>query len=116
MCAGPVAYMIFKPAFGGLYKKDPANNPLNMKTKMASRDTDRIAISFAIIGILFLIGRVFLPWYDDPAYYIEVYGNPHIFDTFMNVTLIGGIVCVVIAIAFYLIGKKVEKPENIIRA
>lgn len=115
MCAGPVAYMIFKPAFGGLYKKDPANNPLNTKTRLAAGDTRRIALSFAVIGILFFIGRVFLPWYDDPAYYIDFYGNPAIFDTFMNVTLIAGIVCVVIAAVFYIAGRKLEKPENISR-
>lgn len=115
MCAGPVAYMIFKPAFGGLYKKDPANHPLNTKTRLAAGDTRRIALSFAVIGILFFIGRVFLPWYDDPAYYIDLYGNPAIFDTFMNVTLIAGIICVVIAVVFYIAGRKLEKPENISR-
>lgn len=116
MCAGPIAYIIFKPMFGGLYKKDPANNPLNPKTKLAPRDTQRLAISFGIIGVLFLIGRAFLPWYDDAAYYAEVYASPHIFDTFMNISLIGGIVCVVIAIVLYAVSKKVEVPENVTKA
>ena len=112
MCSGPVAYMIFKPMFGGLFKKDPEKNPINLKTKFAVGDTRRIAFSFALIGVLFLIGRVFLPWYDNPAYYIDFYGSETIFDTFMNVTLIGGIVCLIIGLVFLLIGNKVEKEEN----
>lgn len=112
MCSGPIAYMIFKPIFGGLFKKDPEKNPLNLKTKLAVGDTRRIAFSFALIGILFLIGRVFLPWYDDPAYYGEVYNNPTIFDTFMMITLVCGIICIAIAVIAALIGKKVEVPEN----
>ena len=112
MCSGPVAYMIFKPMFGGLFKKDPEKNPINLKTKFAAGDMRRIAFSFALIGVLFLIGRVFLPWYEDPAYYIDIYSSPTIFDTFMNVTLIGGIVCLIIGLVFLLIGNKVEKEEN----
>ena len=112
MCSGPIAYMIFKPMYGGLFKKDPEKNPINLKTKFAAGDMRRIAFSFALIGVLFLIGRVFLPWYEDPAYYIDIYSSPTIFDTFMNVTLIGGIVCLIIGLVFLLIGNKVEKEEN----
>lgn len=111
MCSGPVAYLIFKPAFGGLYKKDPSGNPINRKTKLAAGDTKRIALTFALIAVLFLIGRVFLPWYEDPAYYTDIYNSATIFDTFMNVTLISGIACAVIAVIFAVIGFNVEKKE-----
>lgn len=114
MCSGPIAYIIFKPAFGGLYKKDPLNNPLNKKSRFAAGDTKRIAITFGLIAVLLLIGRVFLPWYDDPSYYIEAYNNPAIFDIFMNTALIAGIACAVIAIVFAAVGKKIEKEENFI--
>lgn len=112
MCSGPVAYMIFKPMYGGLFKKDPAKNPINIRTRFAAGDLRRIAFSFALIGVLFLIGRAFLPWYEDPAYYIDIYSSRTVFDTFMNICLIGGIICIIAGILLLLIGNRVEKEEN----
>jgi len=112
MITGPIAYIIFKKVYGGLYKNDPLKYPINKKTKLAVGDTKRIAIAFTILGLLMLIGRIFLPGYDDPAYYAEFYGKNGIFDIFMMVVLIAGVACLIAAIIFAGIYKKLDTKEQ----
>lgn len=106
MGTGPLVYIIFKRMYGGLHKKDPENNPINDATKLAVGDTKKIAFSFGLLGALMLIGRFFLPWYDDPQTYADTYGKPGIFDTFMNVTTAAIIVYAVLTVIFIVIGRK----------
>ncbi len=97
MVSGPIAYIIAKHVWGGLYKVDAEKYPINPRTKLAVGDTMRLGIAFAILGGLMLIGRVFLPGYEDHAYYAQTYGVSGIFDIFMQVILVLGIVCLAAA-------------------
>jgi amino acid transporter len=112
MITGPVAYIIFKRVYGGLYKNDPKKYPINPNTKLAVGDTKRIAIAFGILAVLMIVGRMFLPGYDDPGYYAELYGRANIFDLFMNIVAAAGAVCAAIAIIFAIIYKKIDS-ENL---
>lgn len=109
MISGPVAYIFFKRLYGGLYKIAPDKYPINPKTKLAEGDTKRIAFAFALLAALMIIGRFFLPYYEDPAYYTEVYGYPGIFDTFMMLITIAAILCAAAAFVFLLMYKKLEE-------
>ncbi|HML36333.1 MAG TPA: APC family permease [Bacillota bacterium] len=112
MMTGPVAYIIFKRVYGGLYKNDPEKYPINHKTKLAVGDTKRIAIAFGLLSVLMIIGRLFLPGYDDPQYYADFYGRADIFGTFMNIVLIAGIACAIIAVIFASMYKKIDSAEK----
>ena len=52
MISGPVAYIVFKRIYGGLYKNDPVKYPINKKTKLAVGDTRRIAFAFGLLAVL----------------------------------------------------------------
>ena len=108
MMTGPIAYIILKRIYGGLYKNDPETYPIHPKTKLAVGDTKRIAIAFGLLAALMLIGRLFLPGYDDPGYYAEYYGRANIFDLFMNIVSVATVVCAVIAAAFAILYQKIE--------
>ena len=112
MITGPVAYIIFKRIYGGLYKNDPERYPINTRTKLAVGDTKRIALAFGILAALMLIGRLFLPGYEDHQYYAEVYGISNIFDTFMLLITLGAAACAVAAVIFGILYKKLESKET----
>lgn len=112
MATGPIAYIIFKRLYGGLYKNDPKRYPINTRTKLAVGDTKRIALAFGILAVLMLIGRLFLPGYEDHQYYAEVYGVSNIFDTFMLLITLGAAACAVAAIIFGILYKKLESKET----
>lgn len=84
LCSGPVAYFIFKRKYGGLSKTDPVLHPANPKTGLAMGDTKRMAWMAGLLTIAGIIALFFLPWYDDPQAYAEVYGIEGIFDTLMS--------------------------------
>ncbi len=105
MMTGPLAYILFKRLYGGLYVTDPNQYPINEKTKLAVGDTRRIAFSFALLAVLLIIGRFFLPWYEDPAYYAGVYGTENMFDILMTLDTAAAAVSAVLAIGFAIAGK-----------
>ena len=72
---GPIAYFLLRWKFGGLTKKDSALYPENKKTHMRWGDFKHIFILCAIMGIMGIIGCFWFPWYEDPGYYTEVYGE-----------------------------------------
>lgn len=108
MITGPLAYIIFKRHYGGLYKIDPQKYPINSRTKLAVGDTKRIAFAFGLLAVLMLIGRLFLPGYEDHEYYAQSYGISNIFDTFMLLITIGAVICGAAAILFAVMYKKLE--------
>ena len=74
--AAVVAYPLCKWGFGGLYKKDPENNPINPKTKLAVGDLERFGYFFLIFGLICFVGSLFLIWYEGSwgeEYYLETY-------------------------------------------
>lgn len=93
-------------------KKDPEHNPENPKTKMPYGDMKRIAFFYFMLGVLVAIGYFFLNWYEDPAYYIETYGNEHIFNLFMGGVVGTAAVSFILAIVFYGIHKKKDDATN----
>jgi amino acid transporter len=81
---GPVMYFIFKRKYGGLSRIDPVNYPLNSRTGLGIGDTGRMAWLFAIMTLVGGIAAIFLPWYEDPAYYTETYGIEGLFDILIS--------------------------------
>ena len=106
MISGPIAYIIFKKIYGGLYKNDPEKYPINEKTKLAVGDTKRISFSFGLLAVLMIIGRLFLPGYEDHAYYAEAYGVDNMFDILMMLVTVGAAVCAVLAVIFGVLYNK----------
>ena len=113
MISGPIAYIIFKKIYGGLYKNDPEKYPINEKTKLAVGDTKRISFSFGLLAVLMIIGRLFLPGYEDHAYYAEAYGVDNMFDILMMLVTVGAAVCAVLAVIFGVLYNKTESKEAI---
>jgi len=102
LVTGPVMYFIFKRKYGGLTRIDPVNYPLNSSTGLGIGDTRRMAWLFGIMTFVGLIATLFLPWYDDPAYYTETYGIEGLFDILMScirwITAASGLLTVVLII------------------
>ncbi|MDR2486801.1 MAG: APC family permease [Clostridiales Family XIII bacterium] len=63
--SGPIAYVIFKWAYKGLWKKEPKAYPLNRKTRLGVHDLRHISDMLFIIAAVAAIGAIFLPWYED---------------------------------------------------
>lgn len=72
---GPIAYYILRRKYGGLTKKNPEKYPENKKTHMQWGDFNHMFILCLIMAIMGIIGCIWFPWYEDPAYYVECYGN-----------------------------------------
>ncbi|MFR9144749.1 MAG: amino acid permease, partial [Lentihominibacter sp.] len=111
MISGPVAYIVFKRIYGGLYKNDPVKYPINKKTKLAVGDTRRIAFAFGLLAVLMFIGRLFLPGYEDHQYYADTYGVDGMFDIFMTLITIAAIICAVLSVIFMVIYNKTDAKD-----
>ncbi|MDD6190755.1 MAG: APC family permease [Firmicutes bacterium] len=112
LCSGPVAYIIFKKTFGGLSVADPEGNPVN-GFGLAVGDTVRIGVFTICAGAMAFLGQFWLRWYE------VSWGEwgPDDYDVFCNSIpqvqnglLIGGIICIVLGIILYAIGKKKDAP------
>lgn len=108
-----IAYPIFKWIYGGLYKKDPENNPINPKTKLAAGDIYRFGGFFLLFGALCLFGSFFLVWYEGswgPEYYLATYGSGLMSDfwAMISVARWAGIIMLVIAVVCLIVGKKFD--------
>jgi amino acid transporter len=84
LLTGPIAYVIFKRKYGGLWKTDSERHPVNPKTRLAMGDTRRMAWMFGFLTAVGIIAIFFLPWYDQPQAYAEVYGIEGFFDMLMS--------------------------------
>ncbi|MFA5637575.1 MAG: APC family permease [Anaerovoracaceae bacterium] len=114
--SGPILYVIWKRMYGGLYKKDPVNYPLNPKTKLGVGDTRRMSLNFAFIAFMGLISRPWLLWFEGdwgPEYYLEEHGSGFLSDFYgmVNAITITAIIFAVIALVLFLLSKKVEPPK-----
>lgn len=116
--AAVIFYPICKWIYGGLYKKDPENNPINPKTKLAQGDLIRFGQFFLLFGFLALVGSFFLIWYEGswgPAYYLETYGSGIMSDFWGMISIARwlGIIMLALGVIFVLVGKKVDpKPKR----
>ena len=111
--AAVVFYPICKWIYGGLYKKDPENNPINPKTRLAVGDIERFGFFFLLFGAVCLIGSFFLVWYEGgwgPAYYLDMYGSGIMSNFWLMIDIArwsGGIM-LVLGIVFLIVGKKCD--------
>lgn len=116
--AAVIFYPICKWIYGGLYKKDPENNPINPKTKLAQGDLIRFGQFFLLFGFLALVGSFFLIWYEGswgPAYYLETYGSGIMSDFWGMISIARwlGIIMLALGVILVLVGKKVDpKPKQ----
>lgn len=107
-------YPIAKISMGGLYNEAPELYPRNPKTKMAYGDLFRIGKYSIIVGLVAVVGYFYFyaaegDW--GPEYYAYMYGGGLLgnFDAMRMTLLIGGIICAVIGVVLYAVGKKKDE-------
>lgn len=111
--AAVIFYPICKWIYGGLYKKDPENNPINPKTKLALGDIERFGFFFLLFGFVCTVGSFFLVWYEGswgPAYYLETYGSGIMSNFWLMIEIArwAGIIMLALRVIFLIIGKKFD--------
>jgi amino acid transporter len=116
--SGPVLYFIWKHMYGGLSKKNPEQNKRNKKTGLAPRDMFRLAVMFALLAVIGVIGSIWLPFFDASEgwewsfpddYDMTIFGSQAAMWLGIKVA---SAIAAVLAIVFFIIGKSVEKEEN----
>ncbi len=80
---GPIAYWLLRRKYGGLSKRDPKQYPENKKTHMQYGDFRHFSRLYGIMAVLGIIGCLWFPWYEDPAYYVDVYGSEGVYQAIM---------------------------------
>lgn len=108
-----VFYPVCKWIYGGLYKKDPENNPINPKTKLALGDIERFGFFFLLFGFVCTVGSFFLVWYEGswgPDYYLATYGSGIMsnFWLMIEVARWAGIAMLAIGVILLIVGKKFD--------
>lgn len=108
-----VFYPICKWVYGGLYKKDPENNPINPKTKLAVGDIERFGFFFLLFGFVCTVGSFFLVWYEGswgPDYYLATYGSGIMsnFWQMIEIARWAGIIMLAIGVILLIVGKKFD--------
>lgn len=117
--AAVIFYPICKWAYGGLYRKDPENNPINPKTKLAPGDLERFGYFFLLFGIICFLGSFFLVWYEGswgPDYYLETYGSGIMSNFWLMIKIArwSGVIMLALGVFFKLYGKKVDPiPKDV---
>jgi hypothetical protein len=101
--SGPIVYVIFRRRFGGLTVNDPEKHPMNPRTRLAVGDLRRMTWIFAGLTAIGIIGALFLPMYEDPQSYTDMYGIDGLFDILMMIiwlsTTLSGLATVGLGIA-----------------
>lgn len=113
---GPLFYIIFKLCFGGLYKNDPIQYPINERTRLAVGDVCRLGYYLIIIGIFAFLGQFFLLWYEGDGgaeYYAEEWGSGLFsnFEGMLHTLMYGGLAVLMMGLILVLIGKKIETAK-----
>ncbi|MCU6755252.1 Serine/threonine exchanger SteT [uncultured Eubacterium sp.] len=117
--SAPILYVIWKRMYGGLYANDPVKYPIDKRTRLVSGDFSRMAIVFAILAVIGLIGGLF--WFD----FYEVgweadYGanypflggtDEEITNRIYNSITVVSVIYAVLAIVLRICDKKLEKKE-----
>ncbi|MEA4922927.1 MAG: APC family permease [Eubacteriaceae bacterium] len=114
LLSGIVLYIIFKLIYDGFHKTEPDKYPRNEKTRLAKGDLFRLGDMFMIIGGTAFAGSFIFKWLEGswgPEYYASEYGSGLLssFYGMIQALMIGGIVCIVIAVIFWLIGRAKDK-------
>ena len=111
---GPIAYIIVKRIYGGMFSIAPEKYPLNKKTKLAFGDTLRIGIYMMVTGLFSFTGQIWLRWYEvdygewGPDDY-DMFGKyiPDILDGLKW----GGIILLAAGIILALASRKIDRSE-----
>jgi hypothetical protein len=108
-----LGYLACKWFYGGLYRLDPVNHPINPKTRLALGDVKHIGTYITICGIMALAGSVLLYLYEGNQgveYYLETYGSGFFSDFWGMISACrwGGILLICIGITAIFVGQKVE--------
>ncbi len=111
--AAVIFYPICKWIYGGLYKKDPENNPINPKTKLALGDIERFGFFFLLFGFVCTVGSFFLVWYEGswgPDYYLATYGSGIMSNFWLMIEIArwAGIIMLALGVIFLILGKKFD--------
>ena len=112
LLTGPVAYFIFKKKYGGLTRNDPVRHPVNPRTRLGVGDTKRMAWMFGCLTAIGIIAVFFLPWYDDPQSYTDVYGIEGFFDILMSCVRWMTAAFGVLTVALMIIARRLEPAES----
>ena len=111
--SGPIIYFIWRRYYGGLTKKDPVAFPANKKTGLAVGDTKRIAILFALLAAIGVVGCFFLPWYEADWAYPDDY-DMQLFASqgalWMGIRIMT-ILCAGFAVIFGFVGRAIEPKK-----
>jgi amino acid transporter len=110
---GPMFYLLIKRRYGGLYRIDPQQHPINPVTKLAVGDTARLAVYCFATGMFAVAGSVFLIWYEGDGgqeYYLKEYGDSFIgnFDAMISALQYGGAAASVLGIVLFLLSRRIE--------
>lgn len=113
---GLVMYIAFKWLYKGDFKKDPVAFPLNQTTKLGVGDMRDIGVYTLLVGLMSLIGYVFLLFYEGEEayeYYLEEYGTGLFsnYGAMMHIVLGLGIVLTIVGFALYKYGMKTESAQ-----
>jgi amino acid transporter len=112
LVTGPIAYLAFKRAYGGLAVVDPVRHPANPRTKLAEGDVRRMSWMFGGMAVTGLIAIFFLPWFDDPQVYAESYGVDGFFAILMQAVRWMTGVSGVLAVALGILARRVEPRDT----
>ncbi len=111
-----IGYLLCKWVYGGLYRQDPINYPINPRTRLAVGDVKQISIYFILCGIVAFAGSVLLYLYEGAwgeEYYLEEYGSGFFSDFWgmLSACRWGGILLFTVGIIALFISRKIEKPK-----
>jgi hypothetical protein len=115
---GPILYLIWRKMYGGLTKKDAEQFPSNPKTGLAMGDMKRMAILFAILAAIGLMGIFFLPWYESDWGSVDYYEgmfeqyDEAVFATTMACIKVVTVISAVVALVLAIIGNKIEPKKT----
>jgi amino acid transporter len=117
--SGPILYFVLKRKYGGLSKTNPVMYPKNNKTGLTNGDTRRMGLMFLILGLLGIIGRLFLPWYEGDSaveYFMAEYADSILKPLLANwdamltfITVTSGLCLVASAVCFVI--SKLAEPK-----
>lgn len=114
LLSGIVLYMVFKWIYDGFHKTEPGRFPKNETTRLAMGDLYRIAQMLVIIGVASIAGSFVFRLLEGSwgaEYYAEEYSRGLLssFSGMLQALLIGGILCMVIALIIRMVAAKKDK-------
>lgn len=115
--SGPIAYLFFKWMYGGLHRTEPEKYPINPKTRLAAGDIMRFSFYCLISGIVGILGRFFLAWFEGDwgeEYYLDVNESGFFsnFQSMLDVLLIGSLIITAFGVILLIIGRKTDRMST----